>query len=96
MCGSSSARFPAGRAGRSRGLRPPGRAVAWGARQVIPHGGGELERPQPRPVIVDLRGQDELIGAGAADQLGESVENRAGRADGGAGEDVVEESGLLG
>src|SRR4029079_11133296 len=56
--------------------------------------GGELERSQAGPVVEDLRGQNELVGARAIAQGPPPVATGGRRADGGAGEDPFELSGL--
>jgi hypothetical protein len=71
---------------------PPGRRHARPLR--FRRAAGDLERAKPRAVIVDVRGDDQLVCPGAAHEVGEALANSAGAADERAGE-RLREHGLL-
>src|SRR5580765_5184931 len=56
----------------------------------------DLVRAKAGAVVVDLRGEYQLVGAGARDQTLEACAHGVGGADGGAGEDAVEHRGVVG
>src|SRR4029077_1595608 len=56
----------------------------------------DLVRAKPGAVLVDLRGEDQLVGARARDKLLEPSPHGVGRANGRAGEDAIKHGGVLG